>query len=527
MFMGGIPALGRYHNDPGIGCQIILIKKSGRDIDGVITIRHDSKMDQTIRILHITKDASSGSWMEQALAFEGYHALIHSIRDVPALRAALRDVTWDVVVYAWQPDAPLSLRETVDCLHQALSDCPIILCAPYAREQEAMEALRMGAHDYVMTGDSSRFVSVVRREQVRSERRVTQRQSINRLMLLMGNDFNNMLTAISGYGEMAAEAAQESSDIRLYVQEMNRASQRAARLVKQMMALAVQRPSHPHPCSLAGILHDIRKTMGLQAATTEGHGASGSGEGVINVDPDYLMLAMLNLILHVKEQFDPDVALSLFLEEQRTGRHNTGVSCCLEVIWSPSGPACRWPEIGNGFAWEMELHAIAMNGGAVEIQHDPGRNRMRIRFIFPDLEKNDATTTDEQEAAACPRGHESILVVEDDDMVRRLTTRFLRSLGYHVIETNDPDEVLREWGNVYKKTELLITDLVMPGLNGFDLVHRLRKRRRAFRHMYITGFADDAYAAFGIKPDEETLLSKPFSREQLAWAVRRRLDAPA
>jgi|GEM_PF-3462884 len=484
-------------------------------------------MEPSIRILYLTKDPSGSDWMNQALAFDGVQAFFNAIQDRPSFQAALREASWDVILFD-MPNEPFSLRETLDSVHVALCDCPIILCASNAREAEAMEALRLGAHDYVLRGDTSRLSTVIQRERIRAERRIAQRSSMNRLMLLMGNDFNNMLTAMVGYGQMVIAMPEVSGDLRAYISEINIAAHRATRLVKQMMALAVQRPSHPHPCSLRQIIADIQSILSLNHAPGPDvmHEEPGGDEGMINADPDYVMLALLNMTLHVKEHVSQHSTVTLTMDDRvkQSAKIKDGVACVMTITFPSSVEARAWPDLANRFAWEMIQDAITMNRGVIEVRHQPDSSVITIRVIFPDLAAWPSASTLGNHRTTLPGGAETILVVEDDDMVRRMTVRFLRTLGYRVLESNDPQDVLKEWNRAYKNTDLLITDLVMPGMNGHDLVKRLKNRKHAFRYIYVTGFADDAYAAFGIDCKEDLLLRKPFDREQLASAVRATLD---
>jgi len=149
-----------------------------------------------------------------------------------------------------------------------------------------------------------------------------------------------------------------------------------------------------------------------------------------------------------------------------------------------------------------------------------------VRLWLPRVEARGDTLPVELEERIVG-GNETLLIVEDEAMVRDLATQLLRSLGYSVLETGSGEEALSLLRNYRDRLDLVLTDVVMPQMDGVELMLRLRQERPELKVLYMSGFADNAFTERGLNLDPRRLIRKPFTKETLARKIRETLDAPA
>jgi CheY-like chemotaxis protein len=186
----------------------------------------------------------------------------------------------------------------------------------------------------------------------------------------------------------------------------------------------------------------------------------------------------------------------------------------------------KGPGQGTGLGLAM-VHGFArQSGGHVEVESEPGRGTT-FRLYLPRAEGPAAAAKPHPCPPAARRGGETVLLAEDEPAVRALSGQALRAAGYRVLEAGDGAEALRVAGGYLRPIDLLVSDVVMPGVGGRELAVRLAAVHPEARVLFMSGYADDAVVRHGVREEQAPFLPKPFTPADLARKVREVLDGPA
>jgi CheY-like chemotaxis protein len=180
---------------------------------------------------------------------------------------------------------------------------------------------------------------------------------------------------------------------------------------------------------------------------------------------------------------------------------------------------------GSGLGLAMVHGAVAQNGGRIELDSSPGRGTTFA--IYLPVTAEPAATQRDRRAVGVPRGHERVLLVEDDANVRGLARRLLEPLGYLVHDHGSPADALAWLATTDAPVDLLLTDVIMPAMNGRELADRVRALRPSIRVLFVSGYTADVIAHHGVLGPGVEFLAKPYTREALATRVRDLLDGPS
>ena len=372
-------------------------------------------------------------------------------------------------------------------------------------------------------------------------------EAIGRLAGGIAHDFNNLLTSILGYSRLIADELGDGHALRGDLDEIIRAGERAASLTKQLLAFSRKQMIQPHALNVNAVVMDmdklLRRTLGedIELLTLVDHEMCG-----INADAGLIEQIIMNLSINARDAMPKGGALTIqtsnvVLDEEacrgriglRPGKHvlisirDTGVGMTEEVREHCFEPFFTTKEAGKGTGLGLSIvySTVKQFGGAIEVQSAPNTGT-NVLIYFPSVEGG-AAPSSQREEATLPRGTETILVVEDEDTVRRLTVRILESLGYHVLEARHGGEALLICERHKEPLHMVLTDVVMPHIGGQDLVERLRQIRKDFKVLYMSGFTDQSFVHGGQGVRSAPLLIKPFTQELLAVKIRRILDSPA
>ena len=177
---------------------------------------------------------------------------------------------------------------------------------------------------------------------------------------------------------------------------------------------------------------------------------------------------------------------------------------------------------GTGLGLAVVLGVVRQSGGSIEVYSEPG-NGTRFEICFPAVDQP-ATSSFKTEPAIDPRGAETILLVEDDEAVRRFALRSLQSHGYRILQAGDARQAMDVAEQHQGRIDLLATDLVMPLMSGRELAQTLQPRFPQMKVLYLSGYTDDAMVRHGILHFDVNFLQKPFTPSSLANKVRQVLD---
>ncbi|HKQ20100.1 MAG TPA: PAS domain S-box protein [Candidatus Eisenbacteria bacterium] len=369
-------------------------------------------------------------------------------------------------------------------------------------------------------------------------------EAVGRLAGGIAHDFNNILSVVSGYGEMVLNDLAEGDERRARVVEILRAADRATALTRQLLAFGRRQVIEPRHLDLNAVVVDVERMLhrligeDIQVTTK-----LGGDLGAITADPGQVEQILINLAVNARDAMPNGGKLILetrnvTLDEDlvrgtldvSAGPYvmlsvsDTGVGMDREIKEHVFEPFFTTKEsgLGTGLGLATVYGIVKQSGGHVWVYSEPGWGTT-FKLYFP-LATSLESLPSETAQAETLGGSETILVVEDDDLVRSLIREFLTSVGYTVIMAANPEEGLRHATERADEIDLLLTDVVMPGMSGRELVDRLTTNAPNLRVLFMSGYSDEAVASRGILDDGLAFLQKPFTRYSLAAKVRMVLD---
>jgi signal transduction histidine kinase len=391
---------------------------------------------------------------------------------------------------------------------------------------------------------------VQRREAEAMLRQSQKMDAIGQLTGGVAHDFNNLLTIICGNLELAQRsltAWNEGSRERLVRFVANAASgaQRAAMLTQRLLAFARRQPLDPKLTDvghlITGMSDFFRRTLGENINLAI---KSGAGLWQVEVDPSQTEAAILNLMVNAKDAMAGKGSLTIetgntFIDESYSQQNadipvgqyvqiavsDTGIGMSREVLEKAFDPffTTKEPGQGTGLGLSQVYGFVRQSGGHVTIDSSPGEGTT-VRIYLPRAQVAVEAVKEGDVPVVASAGSESILVVEDEADVRSYLVETLRDLNYRVREASDGAAALALFETDPSRIDLLLTDIVMPGINGRQLADELRRRQAELKVLFITGYSRDAVVHQGRLDSGVSLLQKPLSQTLLAARIRDILD---
>ena len=381
----------------------------------------------------------------------------------------------------------------------------------------------------------------------RSEAQLRQAQKMEAVGQLAGgiaHDFNNLLTVILGRGHLLRKTVKRASVIQDVDLIMTTAA-RAAALTKQLLAFSRKQLLQPKVLDVneivGGMGDMLRRLIGEHIDLVT---VLGPHVHRVNADPTQLEQIIVNLAVNARDAMPRGGRLTIetanamvdqgFLERHPDAQpgacamiavRDTGFGMEADVVSHMFEPffTTKEPGQGTGLGLATVYGIVKQHDGYVTVNSTPGEGTT-FRIYLPRAAKVDGVRESAPKRAV-RRGSESILLVEDEEEVRRLSSDVLRSNGYRVIEAGSPQRALTYLERHEPEVDLLVTDIVMPEMSGPDLVARLRAQRPGLRVLYMSGYTKDTILHHGITDDDPLLLHKPFLPDDLSRKVREVLDA--
>ena len=397
-----------------------------------------------------------------------------------------------------------------------------------------------------LTGFVSTRHDATQRLKLEAQLRQSQKlESVGRLAGGVAHDFNNLLTVILGYNRMLLEEHSTPGDpLHECVQEISAAGQRAAALTRQLLSFSRKQILMPRAIALDALVTEMRPMLQrLVGEDIRVEAPPAPAPIFVRADPDQMSQILMNLAANARDAMPQGGTLVLSVEEAPLGevpaaaheRLIAGPTVRLTVSDTGSGMdeetrlrlfepffTTKEPGHGTGLGLATVYGIVEQSEGFIQVRSEPGKGAA-FEIYLPRL---GGGATVPEKALAPPRGgSETILLVEDQEDLRRLVAMVLQSRGYTVLDACDGNAALRLAAATPGPIDLLLTDVVMPDITGKEVADRMRELRPGTRVLYMSGYPGDVIARKGVLDRGVMYLAKPFTIEGLASKVREALDS--
>jgi nitrogen-specific signal transduction histidine kinase/CheY-like chemotaxis protein len=376
-------------------------------------------------------------------------------------------------------------------------------------------------------------------------RQSSKMEAVGQLAGGVAHDFNNLLTVIMSYSAMLLDRLDPSDPIHDDMQEIAGAADRAAGLTRQLLAFSRQQVMQPRVININEVIVDLERM--LRRVIGEDIELLTSLDPVIaeiNADPGQLEQVLMNLVVNARDAMPAGGRLSistsnsaLSAESAAGSLHppdgeyvmlavsDTGTGMTREVQQRLFDPffTTKLQGQGTGLGLSTVYGIVKQSGGEIYVYSEIGEGST-FKVYFPRFVETGEHRIHELTSREVPRGSEAILLVEDDSNLRYLVARVLRGCGYTMYVAASGVEALAIAGDPTKSIDAVITDVVMPGMNGRELVEKLVEARPGIGFLFMSGYTDDDVLRRGVLHGETAFLQKPFTPDQLARKVRAVLD---
>ena len=392
------------------------------------------------------------------------------------------------------------------------------------------------------------FTDVTNRMQIEAQLRQAQKmEAIGTLAGGVAHDFNNILTTIIGYADIALETVDKDNSLSEDIKEIRIAGEKAAALTRQLLAFSRKQIVQPKILDLNKLLTDIEKMLvRLIGEDIEILIIPKSDLWKIEIDPGQMEQVIMNLAVNSRdamplggkliiETVNMDLGENYFTDHGIVEKHpgsyvvltvsDTGIGMDKEVQEHIFDPFYTTKEKGKGTGLGLSTvyGIVKQNNGFIWVYSEPGQGST-FKIYLPKLKGDVKGEEKEQTPVITLDGSETVLIVEDDDSLRKLTQKSLQPHGYRILVAENGEDALRVSKEHEGTIDLLITDVVMPRMGGKEVAERLQTLYPRMKVIYMSGYTDDSIVHRGVLEPGLNFLAKPFSPEGLARKVREVLD---
>jgi signal transduction histidine kinase len=517
-------------------------------------------MKRPLRILHLEDDENDAALVQANL---GAGAILSTTRRVytrAAFDAALDGGGIDLIL----SDYSMPAFDGLSALKMAHSRCPhvpVIFVSGTLGEEKAIDSLKNGATDYILKGSLGRLAPAVKRameevnarlERQRLEERFIEAQKmevIGRLAGGIAHDFNNILAVIMGYNEVMLSELEPNSELYKGAEEIRNASERAAGLTKQLLVFSRKQTVQPVVLDLENTVRKLESMLGRLIGANIGMTITGENSGgYIRADNGYVGQVLMNLVVNACDAMPKGGNLTIAtanvtLDEDYADAHpgetpgdfvrlrvrDTGMGMTDDVKAHLFEAFFTTKPIGKGTGLGLATcqSIVRQCGGHINVSSKLGQGAT-FDVYFPRVDKPGVdTSTGLNSIEAAKGGTETLLIVEDEASLRNLARTVLEKRGYKVLLASDGLDGLRAVRE-HQGTpiSLVITDVIMPGMNGKVMADKLVADHPGLKILFTSGYTDDAIAPEGVLDPGLHLLLKPHTPATLARKVRELLDEP-
>jgi PAS domain S-box-containing protein len=384
------------------------------------------------------------------------------------------------------------------------------------------------------------------REALEGQLRQAQKmESVGRLAGGVAHDFNNLLTGITGNVSMAISDLDPKSPVLPYLDDAKKGAESAAGLTRQLLAFSRKQIIEPRVINLNSLIENMYKMLGrLIGEDVRLEFRPGGDLWRVKTDPGQAEQVIINLAVNSRDAMPEGGRITIstrnaVLDEAYCQSHpqaapgdfaaleisDTGTGMSGEVmshLFEPFFTTKRKGK-GTGLGLATVYGAVKQNRGHVEVASETGKGTVVTVYLPRTLEET-AEERPARDAVQISTGGETILLVEDEPGVRQMAARVLARLGYRVLQSQDGESAIAAAASHEGEIRLLLTDVVMPGMNGRDLATRLKAARPGMRVLFTSGYTEDVIVDHGVLEKGISFLAKPYEPRTLASKVREVLD---
>jgi signal transduction histidine kinase len=469
-------------------------------------------------VLHRVEDVTDFVHLNRARSEE--------LKEADALRAQASEMEVELFRRAQEiQEANRQLRMLQSGLEQRVEERTVELKREMAERERAEQALRKSEEQFLQA---------------------QKLEAIGRLAGGVAHDFNNLLTVILSYCDLTRSDLEEGHSVQGNIDEIERAGRRAADLTRQLLAFSRQHVVELKLYDLNEILSNLAKMLErLVGEDVELTMLLGSSHGTVCADRGQIEQVVMNLVVNARDALPNGGKLTIQSSDaaldEAYAREHAGVAPGQYVMLAVSDSGIGMDEAtqtrifepffttkehgkGTGLGLSTVFGIVKRLGGHIWVYSELGHGTT-FKLYFPRTEQPDgAPVAPRKSKIPAARGRETILVVEDQEQVRAVASSILRRAGYHVLEAAGPGEALLQCERHPVEIHLLLTDVVMPKMNGRELAERVRAMRSAIKVLFMSGYTDDVVLQHGVLDSRVSFIEKPLTPERLLQKVRKVLD---
>ncbi len=403
----------------------------------------------------------------------------------------------------------------------------------------SIQGIVMNARDISEQRAAEEEIDVLQ-EQFRQSQKM---EAIGRLAGGIAHDFNNILSIIQGYSDLSLLNLSEGDPLRENIEQIQKASRKAADLTKQLLAFSRRQVMEMRVMDLNILLKSLEKMLQrLIGEDIELSIIMGEGLGRVKADPGQLEQVILNLVVNARDAMPSGGKLTIEtanvkLDEAYARAHiavksgdyvllsisDTGEGMTNEIKERIFEPFFTTKEKGTGLGLSTVYGIVKQSGGNIWVYSEPGCGtsfKIYLPRVDEPLEERGEAVGEED----LPKGNETVLIIEDEEEVRKIAMAVLRRQGYKVLEAPQGGDAFLICEKYDGPIHLMLTDVVMPRMSGIELAKRLVAMRPEMKVVYMSGYADNAAIQHGFSQEGVDYIQKPFTVSRLARKVREILD---
>ena len=386
-------------------------------------------------------------------------------------------------------------------------------------------------------------------ERKRLEEQLLQAQkleSIGRLAGGIAHDFNNLLTSIIGYVGLLQMRMEGEDPNHEYIRQIQKAADRASTLIQQLLAFSRKAMSQPRVMDLNQVIDNFKKMLQrVLGEDIELRFIPGKNLYAIEADPIQIEQIIMNLAINSRDampqggkltietknkklrpeyvrkypELNPGDYTQIMFSDNGSGMDEEILSHIFEPFFTTKEKGT-----GTGLGLSTVYGIVRQNGGHITLYSEVGRGTT-FEIYLPRVDKPTEDVSSAPNMLVLPRGGETIQVVEDDRTVREMVVEILDQCGYKIFVAQSGEEALKGWKHIAETIDLVITDVVMPKMSGYELAKRLKKKKPGLKIIYMSGYTLNVVSRDENLGEKVNFIQKPFSPEDLAMTVRKVLDS--